>query len=200
MTDQQRRRAELRCSRPTVDMVQIELAGSWRLQDEVPALTDVEQQIEEAPRVQHLTFDTTELTGWDSSLVTFVLDILDLGARRQTVVDQAGLPSGLRRLVHLGTAVPERQGVRREESQQPFMHSPEVKGLIQSMSATAQIAERSVHSVGEQRGPVADRLKDTVGGREYEALAVAMNQLIESLSRALAVAIQRLASRVVVRE
>jgi uncharacterized lipoprotein YmbA len=39
-----------------------------------------------------------------------------------------------------------------------------------------------------------------VGGREYEALVVAMNQLIESLSRDLAVAIQRLASRVVVRE
>jgi len=92
MTDQQRRRAELRCSRPTVDMVQIELAGSWRLQDEVPALTDVEQQIEAAPRVQHLTFDTTELSGWDSGLVTFVLDILDLGARRMSATTTTPAP------------------------------------------------------------------------------------------------------------
>jgi phospholipid/cholesterol/gamma-HCH transport system permease protein len=120
MTDQPRGRAELRCSRPTVDMVQIELAGSWRLQDEVPALTDSEQQIEAAPRVQRLTFDTTELSAWDIGLVTFVLDILDLEAWRQTVVDQAGLPSGLRRLVHLGTAVPVRQGACRERAKSPL--------------------------------------------------------------------------------
>jgi paraquat-inducible protein B len=43
-----------------------------------------------------------------------------------------------------------------------LIHSPEVKGLIQSLSVTAQVAERSVHSVGEQTGPVADRLKDTL--------------------------------------
>jgi ABC-type transporter Mla subunit MlaD len=43
-----------------------------------------------------------------------------------------------------------------------LIHSPEVKGLIQSMSATAQMAERSVQSVGEQTGPVAAQLKVTL--------------------------------------
>jgi paraquat-inducible protein B len=43
-----------------------------------------------------------------------------------------------------------------------LIHSPEVRGLLQSMSTTAQVAERSVHSIGEQTGPVADRLKDTL--------------------------------------
>jgi paraquat-inducible protein B len=43
-----------------------------------------------------------------------------------------------------------------------LIHSPEVKGLIGSLSVTAQVAERSVHTVGEQTGPVADRLKDTL--------------------------------------
>ena len=43
-------------------------------------------------------------------------------------------------------------------------------------------------------------LNAPVRGREYEAMVVAMNQLLEWLSRDLASAIQRLASRVVARE
>jgi paraquat-inducible protein B len=54
------------------------------------------------------------------------------------------------------------QLVHSAEGLNTLIHSPEVKGLIQSLSVTAQVAERSVHSVGEQTGPVADRLKDTL--------------------------------------
>src|SRR5918994_1925273 len=113
-------RGELLCSRPTVETLLITLSGSWRLQDEVPSLTGVAQELAE-PRLQRLTFDTTALTAWDSGLVTFLLDILDLGAQRQVVVDQEGLPSGLRRLLPLATAVPERQGARREVIPEPFL-------------------------------------------------------------------------------
>src|SRR5438034_11195576 len=108
MTDEKHGRGELHCSHPTADTLLVKLAGSWRLEDEFPALTDVEQALEAAPRAQRMTFDTTELTAWDSGLVTFLLDLLALAAQRQLVVDQEGLPDGLRRLVHLATAVPER--------------------------------------------------------------------------------------------
>jgi phospholipid/cholesterol/gamma-HCH transport system permease protein len=121
MTDVQHGHGELRCSRPTADTLRVELVGSWRLQDEFPALTGVEQALEAAPRVQRLSFETTGLTGWDSGLVTFLLDLLALGAQHQVVVDQAGLPSGVRRLLHLATAVPERQGARREAIREPFL-------------------------------------------------------------------------------
>src|SRR5262245_35074791 len=121
VTEENRGRGELHCSRPTADTLQVELSGSWRLQDELPAPTEVEQSIEEAPRVQRLTFKTIELTGWDSGLISFLLDLIDLGARRQIVVDQEGLPSGVRRLLHLATAVPERQGARREALREPFL-------------------------------------------------------------------------------
>ena len=39
-----------------------------------------------------------------------------------------------------------------------------------------------------------------VGGRDYEAIVMAMNQMLEVLSRDIAAAIQRLASRAVARE
>ena len=135
ITDEQRRQTELRCSRPTADTLLVELSGSWRLQDEFPSLARVEQQLEAVPRVQHLTFETTRLTSWDSGLVTFLLDLMALGAQRQIVIEQEGLPSGLRRLLHLATAVPERQGARREATQEPFLDriGKQTLGLIVSV-------------------------------------------------------------------
>jgi phospholipid/cholesterol/gamma-HCH transport system permease protein len=126
------RRAELRCSRPTAETLLVGLSGSWRLQDEIPALTAVAQALAAEPRVQRLAFETTALTAWDSGLVTVVLDILHLGAHHHLVVDQEGLPEGLRRLVHLATAVPERQGARREAIREPFLDrvGQETLGLL----------------------------------------------------------------------
>jgi uncharacterized protein len=43
-------------------------------------------------------------------------------------------------------------------------------------------------------------LQAPTGGRDYEAMVVALNQMLETLSRDIAVAIQRLASRAVARE
>ncbi len=142
---------ELHCSRPTADTLLIELSGSWRLQDEVPALTDVEQQIEAIPRVQRMTFDTSELTAWDSALVTFLLELMAFGAQRQIVVGQEGLPEGLRRLLHLATAVPERQGARREAIQEPFLDrvGQETLAMIASVGDLLGFVGEAVLALGQ---------------------------------------------------
>jgi len=121
LTDAPQGQAELRCHRPAVDTLRVELAGHWRLQDAFPPRTEVERALEAPPPVHRLTFDTTTLAGWDSGLVTYCLDLLSLAGQHELVVDQAGLPEGLRRLVHLATAVPERQGARREVIREPFL-------------------------------------------------------------------------------
>ena len=120
-TYMKRGHGELRCSAPTVDTLLVELSGDWQLQDDVPSVTTLEKYLEAAPGVQRLTFDTQALGDWDSGLVTFLLEILALAAQRRIVVEQEGLPSGLRRLLHLATAVPERQGARREAIREPFL-------------------------------------------------------------------------------
>jgi phospholipid/cholesterol/gamma-HCH transport system permease protein len=120
-TYMKRGHGELRCSGPTADTLLVELSGDWQLQDDVPSVTTLEKHLEAAPGVQRLTFDTQALGDWDSGLVTFCLDILALAAQRRIVVEQEGLPSGLRRLLHLATAVPERQGARREAIREPFL-------------------------------------------------------------------------------
>src|SRR5499426_3173012 len=151
MTDAERGHGELRCRRPTTDTLVVELAGSWRLQDEFPALTDVAQQLDATPRPQRLTFDTSALTAWDSGLVTFLLELMALGAQRQIVVDQHGLPEGLRRLVHLATAVPERQGARREAIREPFLDrvGKETLGLLASMSDLLGFIGEAILALGK---------------------------------------------------
>ena len=90
----------------------IRLAGSWSLKGGLPSAADVERQVDGAVRI---SFDTRGLTAWDSSLLTFVTKIIDLGGERRLSIDRAGLPPGIRKLLDLAEAVPERKGARKEE-------------------------------------------------------------------------------------
>ena len=73
LTDEPHGRGERHCSRPTADTRLIELSGSWLLQDEVPALTDVAQPIEAVYlNPQPITLARAEATRDGSTLKVFV--------------------------------------------------------------------------------------------------------------------------------
>lgn len=105
---------EISFSRPTDDTLLLRLAGSWRIEDTLPSATEVQQQIASGPRVTRVAFDTQGITAWDSGLVTYLLKILSQNSQKQIETDQAGLPEGVRRLLALATAVPEREGAARK--------------------------------------------------------------------------------------
>jgi len=66
--------------------------------------------------VRRLSFEASDLAGWDSALITFLLKLQELCDQRQITFDQTGLPHGVQRLLALATAVPEHEA-RREEKQ-----------------------------------------------------------------------------------
>ncbi len=105
---------EMSFSRPTDDTLLVRLSGSWKMQDKLPSHTEVEQQVASGPRVKRVAFDTQGITAWDSVFVTFVLKILTQNTQNQIETDQAGLPEGVRRLLALATAVPEREGAAKK--------------------------------------------------------------------------------------
>lgn len=98
--------------RETDDTLVISLGGPWHLQRAMPSPTAVQREIEAAP-TRRATFETAQLQGWDSSLLTFLIKVSDLCAQHQVAADREGLPSGVRRLLALAEAVPERAGARR---------------------------------------------------------------------------------------
>jgi phospholipid/cholesterol/gamma-HCH transport system permease protein len=94
----------------------VQLAGNWQLRTGVPELTEIQQQLDDTPRVRQLTFEILNMPAWDTGLLTFLLQLLDYCQHHQIAVDQSGLPEGVRRLLALATAVPEREGAQRGAS------------------------------------------------------------------------------------
>ena len=87
------------------------LSGSWTLRSATPGVASLARTAQPAAEAGPIHFDTAGLTGWDSTFVAAVLDLMTAAGSRP--VDLSGLPLGVQRLVALATAVPERQGARR---------------------------------------------------------------------------------------
>jgi phospholipid/cholesterol/gamma-HCH transport system permease protein len=111
----------LHCDRPTEQILLLRLAGSWKLREGIPAITAVQEQVAADPQIQCITFATEEITAWDVGLLLFVRKLMAWGTQHQITVDRTGLPEGARRLLDLATAVPEREGARRQAVQDPLL-------------------------------------------------------------------------------
>jgi phospholipid/cholesterol/gamma-HCH transport system permease protein len=94
------------------DGMVLRLAGSWRLQDHLPSPVAVKTELASAASARRLGFDTREVTAWDSGLLVFVLSMLDAATSLGLAVDRSGLPDGVRKLLDLAAAVPERDTKR----------------------------------------------------------------------------------------
>ncbi len=99
----------------------VRLAGSWTIAEGIPSTAEIAREIESDPRIRRVIFDTENLQSWDSSLLTFLVKLLELcrGADVEAVRD--GLPAGARRLITLATAVPEEKGARRAAGTETFL-------------------------------------------------------------------------------
>src|SRR5262245_33425770 len=86
----------------------LEFAGTWLSQRGLPEPASTLGELR-AAAVRRLAFDARQVTSWDSGLVTFVLNMLAQTATWGVTADRAGLPDGVRRLIAMAEAVPERQ-------------------------------------------------------------------------------------------
>jgi phospholipid/cholesterol/gamma-HCH transport system permease protein len=112
---------DLNFSQPDKSTLLIRLTGSWKIDAHRPSSDEVYPHIEPSKGIRRLVFETDRVAGWDSSLVTFLIDIHQYCSAKNIVVEQAGLPSGVKKLIGLATAVPERKGARKESKRDPFL-------------------------------------------------------------------------------
>lgn len=90
----------------------VRIGGDWTLAGPAPETTDLGPHLRGAKRVG---FDSKSLGEWDSSLLSLLLQ-LDKACKTQGIeVDTSGLPEGVRSLLHLATAVPEKETSRKEK-------------------------------------------------------------------------------------
>lgn len=107
--------------RPTDDTLLIRMGGSWRIGQELPSADEVKKQFRSGPRVKRLAFDAKELMGWDSALLAFLVKVRDLSVENNIDLDTDGLPGGVKRLLALASAVPEKRDTRAHAIPEPFL-------------------------------------------------------------------------------
>jgi len=100
----------------------VRLAGPWHLRRDVPSADLVSRELDATPGARRISFDTSQLTRWDSGLITFLGDVNEACRGRGIATDRAGLPRGVRRLLELSEAGNERKDAQGGETQTgPFL-------------------------------------------------------------------------------
>jgi phospholipid/cholesterol/gamma-HCH transport system permease protein len=112
---------ELSFDRPADDTLLVRLKGSWTIEQKLPDVGEVQSQVKSNAGVKQIAFDTRELTRWDSGLLSFLIKIINQYANGNIAVQKEGLPEGVRKLIDLAFAVPERKGARKEAVREPLV-------------------------------------------------------------------------------
>src|SRR5215469_3252220 len=100
-------------SHPDEGTLLVSLSGPWSLKRDVPSPDSVNNELRYAQNVQRISFDTARLSEWDSGLVAFLVRTSEICRTLGIEQNRQGLPSGLRRLLELAEAVPEKKGAKR---------------------------------------------------------------------------------------
>jgi phospholipid/cholesterol/gamma-HCH transport system permease protein len=106
------------------------LKGSWKIGRDMPSMDALQKKLESRPGLQSIAFDTSELSGWDSRLLTFLIKVKNLCDRIGIRFDSKGLPAGVLRLLELAAAVPEKKDARGTAARESFL---------------AQVGEECIH-------------------------------------------------------
>lgn len=99
----------------------VQLAGAWRLQKSAAAISPVLKALESSP-VRTVRFDARDLSSWDSSVLMFLIKVIELCRQRTIGTELEGLPDGIRRLLELAAIVPEQQGAKPAPDRRAFWH------------------------------------------------------------------------------
>jgi phospholipid/cholesterol/gamma-HCH transport system permease protein len=107
--------------RPEPDTLELCLAGDWVVGGRTPRADEALNALAGEPAPRRVRFDCRELSAWDSVLLTFLLQILNACEANGIESERQGLPKGVRGMLNLALAVPERQDLGRR---------PEPRGVL----------------------------------------------------------------------
>ncbi len=92
----------------------LRLEGQWSIGQNIPSFSQVHKEIEHTKDIRKIFFDAEQLSGWDSSLLTFLVRLDGYTKDLAIDTDKRGLPEGVQRLLALASEVPENKDARRK--------------------------------------------------------------------------------------
>ena len=93
--------------------LEVRISGTWNQTVDLPAREPLLDRLQSGQPVRSLILTASELEAWDSRLPTYLLGLIRHCRSRAIEPDCSRLPDGLKRLLQLAEAVPERSGARR---------------------------------------------------------------------------------------
>ena len=102
------------------EVLSVHLNGKWQIDQDVPSKEELADQLHQHPAVKQIVFDSTALNAWDSSLLIFLFDLTKVARKKEVEIRKDGLPSGVRQLMHLATAVPKKNDATQSVSREGF--------------------------------------------------------------------------------
>src|ERR1043166_4663065 len=113
--------SHLLVERVSPDAVLIRVSGNCRGQLKSHSVEVARQALDQTSGLKCLSFETTTLTGWDSRLIAFLRNCAELCRERNVEFHDEGLTDGIRRLLRLAQAVPERSDARQAAVRVSFL-------------------------------------------------------------------------------
>jgi phospholipid/cholesterol/gamma-HCH transport system permease protein len=92
----------------------IRVSGEWKRDQVLPSANNVRDILQAVSRVKQVTFDAKNLAGWDSSLLIFLIKLMDQCSAGSITVDKQGLPQGAQRLLSLASTATEWTGAGKD--------------------------------------------------------------------------------------
>lgn len=108
-------------SEPEKGNLLISLDGKWNSSDSFEKTSQVFSRIKDSGGIKSISFDSTKLGSWNSVLVAFLININEYCGENGITCDPAGLPAGVKGLLELAYAVPERSGARKVKDKTPIL-------------------------------------------------------------------------------
>jgi len=127
---------ELLFEQPSEDTLRVILSGRWKLGKDLPSADVVRQKAKGAPAVRDIGIDAQGLADWDTGLLIFLADIWKFCAEEKIRLTSTGLPQGVKNLLELATAVPEKKDARKAGERVSFLTNlgNEAVGFFRSFS------------------------------------------------------------------
>jgi len=101
--------------------VRLAIGGDWRLDGDLPDMDRIDAELLAEPGLEVIAFETSHLADWDSALVGYLANLAWRCREQGVEVQEDGLPEGIRALLRLASAVPERHAEGRHEHADPFL-------------------------------------------------------------------------------
>jgi phospholipid/cholesterol/gamma-HCH transport system permease protein len=122
--------AQLTSQWKSPDTLVVTLSGDWRTDGVLPGIETVAGELTKPDnKGKNLEFDTAGMTGWGSRFVTLAARCHELCEKSGVTFVADTLPEGVRRLIKLSEAVPEKKDAARETTKPPFLHGIGESGL-----------------------------------------------------------------------